>query len=263
VEPKPAQWGWEHGSAWLDEETARAYLSRPPHPDETFEVLARLGARGGRVLDLGTGTAEIARRLVGIAAGVDAVDVSPSMLSLARRLPGGDHATIRWIQGPVESVPLHPPYDLATAGDSIHWMDWGPLFARLATVLCAKGRLVLLNRDDEGTAWQGPLREVFRRRSANRDWLALDIVEELQRRELFEVEGRHVTAPVPVRQTLSEYLDLLHSRSGLSRVRMGSASSRAFDEEVLAIVRPYLEDDRLTYPVSGSLVWGRVAAPGG
>jgi len=259
VEPKPAQWAGEHGSAWLDEETARAYVSRPPYPQATFDVLARLGARGGRVLDLGTGTGELARRLVGVAARLDAVDVSASMLSVARRLPDGDHPTIRWIEGGVESAPLDPPYDLAIAGDSIHWMDWNRLFARLHDVLRPGARLVVVTREDERTPWQDSLRPLIARHSVNRDWKPLDVVEELKRRDLFRVEGRHSTGSVPVRQTLPEYLDLLHSRSALTRSRLGPDASRDFDDEVHAIVRSHLLDGWLTYPVSSGLVWGQVA----
>ncbi|MGE0191416.1 MAG: class I SAM-dependent methyltransferase [Planctomycetota bacterium] len=261
MDAKPTQWSPEHGSAWQDADAARSYLARPAYPEETCDLLAWLGARGGRVLDIGTGTGELARRLVGCAAGIDAVDIAMPMLDLARRLPGGGAASIRWIHGQVHEVELSPPYDLAMAGDSIHWVDWEPTFARLAKVLRPPGRLVLLTRDDEATPWRGELHELIARHSVNRDWQALDLVAELERRGLFQAGGRHETAPGLVSQSIEEYLDLVHSRSALARRRLGAVALRELDEGVLRIVAPHVRDGRLTYPVSCVLTWGTVMPP--
>src|SRR5439155_17899141 len=102
-----------------------AYRSRPPYPDELFEILAGLISDEPRVvLDAGCGTGEIARPLLGRVDRVDAVDFSPAMIERGRRSPGGDHPNLRWIVGRAEDVPLAPPYALITAGASLHWMDW-------------------------------------------------------------------------------------------------------------------------------------------
>lgn len=258
MEPKPAQWSREHAQAWDDADAARSYLARPAYPAETFEVLAGLGARGGRVLDVGTGTGELARRLVGTAREIDAVDPSAAMLALARGLERGDHPSIRWIHGTVKHPDLAGPYEVAVAGDSIHWLDWEPAFRRLAELLMSSGRLVLLTRKDEVTPWREELREVIARFSVNPAWQPLDLVGELQARGLFHLEGRHETGAHMACQSLERYLDLLHSRSSLSRARLGVAASRAFDAEVAQLVAGHLDAREIRYPVTAVLTWGRV-----
>lgn len=258
MKPKPDMWGWAHGSAWLDDETARAYLARPPHPEETLLRLAdELGARGGRVLDLGTGTGELARRLAPLARHVDAVDVAAPMLALARTLPGGNAGNIRWLEGRAEDVALEAPYDLVVGGDSIHWMDWPVLFPRLAEVLRPGGHVAILTRMEADTPWGAEARLLYGRYSANQDWQPLDIVEELRSRGYFEPLGHWMTVGAPVRQTVDTYLDVLHSSSGFSRARTSPENIAAFDAAIRTLIAPHLVDDHVGWQVSSSLVWGR------
>jgi SAM-dependent methyltransferase len=251
-------WGWKHGAAWLDDETARAYLARPPHPEETIlRLVDELGGRGGRVLDLGTGTGELARRLAPLAVHVDAVDVAAPMLALARKLPGGDAASIRWLEGRAEDAALEGPYDLVVAGDSIHWMDWQVLFRRLGDVLRPEGHIAILTRMEAETPWGAEARRLYGVYSANQDWLPLDIVEELRSRGCFEPVGAWSTVGAPVRQTVDTYLDVLHSSSGFSRARMPPESIGAFDAAMRTLIAPHLVDGHVEWAVSSSLVWGR------
>jgi ubiquinone/menaquinone biosynthesis C-methylase UbiE len=65
---------------------------------------------GQRVLDLGTGTGAVAveaARLVGPAGKVTAVDISPDMLTLARRrLVESGHANVDFREGRAEQLPV-------------------------------------------------------------------------------------------------------------------------------------------------------------
>ena len=255
-------WGWKHGSAWLDDETARAYLARPPHPEETILHLTdALGGRGGRLLDIGTGTGELARRLAPLATQVDAVDVAAPMLALARTLPGGDADNIRWIEGRAEETELQAPYDLVVAGDSIHWMDWPVLRTRLREVLAAEGRIAILTRAEAPTPWQDQARELYGRYSANQDWLPLDPVEELRDRGCFEPLGSWSCVGEPVRQTVDTYLDVLHSSSGFSRARLSADACAAFDDAMRTLLAPHLDGDQVVWHVASSIVWGRPGPP--
>lgn len=47
-------------------------------------------------------------------------------LEAGRWLAGGDAKNLRWIVGRAEDAPLNPPYDLTTAGESLHWMAAAP-----------------------------------------------------------------------------------------------------------------------------------------
>jgi tRNA (cmo5U34)-methyltransferase len=105
------------------------------------------GARPAeRVLELGTGTGETARRVLERhpAALLVGVDASPAMLARAReRLPAG-RAELR--EGRLED-PLPPgPFDLVVSALAVHHLD-GPgkadLYRRIAGVLAPGGRVVV------------------------------------------------------------------------------------------------------------------------
>src|SRR5690348_1663385 len=122
---KPEHLGPEYGAQFSDPSVAAMYHLRPPYPDEVFDVLAGLIVDEPRaVLDVGTGTGEIARNLIGHAERIDAVDPSAPMLTRARMLRGGNSPKIAWILGMAETAPLSPPYGLITAASSLHWMEW-------------------------------------------------------------------------------------------------------------------------------------------
>src|SRR5262249_13558769 len=143
----------------------------------------------GRVLDVGCGTGELARRLAPSVERVDAVDFSEAMLGLARRLPGGDARNIRWTLGAVEDVALKGPYDLVTAGESLHWMNLDLVMSRFAQVLTSNGSLAIIGRnwDTEARVWERIL-PIIERYSPVRNYQPFNLIEHLVRRELFEVD---------------------------------------------------------------------------
>jgi 2-polyprenyl-3-methyl-5-hydroxy-6-metoxy-1,4-benzoquinol methylase len=128
---KPAGLREENAAAFLQESVARSYHHRPPYPRAVVDALLSLlepgvaagAASGGAVLDLGCGTGALARDLVTLVGRVDAVDVSEAMIEVGSGLEHGDHRNLRWIRGRLEEAALEGPYDLAVAGDSLHWMD--------------------------------------------------------------------------------------------------------------------------------------------
>ena len=42
---------------------------------------------------------------------------------------------------------MNPPYDMITAGSSIHWMGWRVVFPRFAEMLTTGGHLVIIDGD--------------------------------------------------------------------------------------------------------------------
>src|SRR5205823_2549716 len=137
-----------YASQFQDAAVARSYPRRPPYPQELFPALAGLIGHGVRkVLDLGTGTGAVARGLGGLVDRVDAVDISRPLLDVARSLPNGDHANIRWIHGSAEEAPLDPPYGLATAGSSLHWMDWEIVLPRVKAALQPGSYLAIFDEE--------------------------------------------------------------------------------------------------------------------
>jgi SAM-dependent methyltransferase len=254
---KPAHLGPEYGAQFSDPSVAEVYHLRPPYPDQIFEQLAELLVdRPRTVLDVGTGTGEIARRLAPITDRVDAVDLSLPMIAKGKRAPGGDAPNLQWIHGSAETVPIAPPYALVTAGASLHWMDWSVVMPRFRSALTPNGVLAMISDRDTGTPWKTELQAIIDRYSTNRLYRPYNIVDELESRGLFRAIGRFETPPLPFRQSVADYVTSFHARNGFSRDRMTAAAAESFDREATAAVMPYAADGTVTLDMVASIVWG-------
>ena len=127
---------------YLDE--IRADLERFDELQEAVADATRdLPAR--RILELGTGTGETARRVLERHpdAALVGIDESDSMLEHARRgLPDGTELGVARLQ---DALP-EGPFDLVFSALTVHHLDPGEkadLFQRIAAVLRAEGRFVL------------------------------------------------------------------------------------------------------------------------
>jgi len=249
------------GGVFADPDVARAYRQRAPYPPETFAILERLLVEPRTVLDVGAGSGGLARSMVRFARRVDAVDPSAAMIGEGRTLPGGSDPRLRWIAGSAEEAPLEPPYGLITAGSSIHWMDPARVMPRFAAALAPGGHLAVLETDDgERDDRTHPLPEILeiygrysgpvKHHSGMRDALVT-----LEASGYFVREGEQRTTAVPLRRSVEEYLEFLHSTSELARVRLGERTAR-FDEEVRGLFarKGLTSIDR---QVVGVVVWGR------
>jgi tRNA (cmo5U34)-methyltransferase len=121
-------------------------LEEIPGYEELQEETARAteGVRAGRILELGTGTGETARRVLERhpAAHLTGIDVSSEMLEEARRhLPDADLRV-----GRLEDPLPESPFDLVVSTLAVHHLDAAgkaDLFRRVAAVLTPGGRFVL------------------------------------------------------------------------------------------------------------------------
>jgi SAM-dependent methyltransferase len=261
MEAKPSFLGPRYASAFEDPSVVASYHTRPPYPEEVFALLADvLAAHPGPVLDLGCGTGIIARRLAGAVERVDALDVSPAMLEEARRLPNGDHPTLRWMLGRAEDAPLDPPYALVTAAASLHWMDWGVVLPRLHDALRPDGLLVIIVDRNLAPPWSAELAPILARYSTNQEYrLGFDLVNALVERGMLDLHERRRTEPIPFRQPLETYIESFHARSGFSRSRMTPESIVEFDDAVRAAVSPY--GDPVELQIVADVAWGRPSRP--
>jgi tRNA (cmo5U34)-methyltransferase len=119
---------------------------------ESFEdevAAATVGARAGtvsRVLDLGTGTGETARRVLALhpKARMSAVDASAVMLEAARSaLPAQAEFHVQRLEDP---LPADGPFELVTSALAVHHLhaeDKRVLFGRVFEALRPGGRFVL------------------------------------------------------------------------------------------------------------------------
>jgi SAM-dependent methyltransferase len=258
IEAKPGRWAAARAAAFQDQSVVDRYHLRPPYPQAVIDMLLELAADTPRaVIDVGTGTGELARRLVQSVDRVDAVDLSPAMLARARALPGGDHPRIRWRLGAIEHLPLDPPYALIVGGSSLHWLDWPVAFPRFASLLSAHGVVAIVHRSVAPTPWRDNLRSLLARVAPERDQERPNLVAELERRGLFHEIGRREVGPVPFEQSVADYVESYHSRSSMSLDRIAPTEAAAFDRQLHALVQPWSRDGVLQLETIGSVVWGK------
>lgn len=121
---KPRHVQAEYGAQFPDASVVAVYRHRPPPPDAVLTVLLEIIHDEPRaVLDRGGRQGELARPLAAQVSRVDAVDGSAGMGARGPRLAGGDRANLSWVAGKAEEAPLHPPYALVTAGNSLQPRD--------------------------------------------------------------------------------------------------------------------------------------------
>lgn len=257
---RPRQYWDDYASRFKDRSLAELYELRPPYPHETYEILLSLLEESQRkVLDVGCGPGKIARTLVDHVDGVDAVDFSQEMIRVGRSLINGDHPNLRWINGPVEEVQLYPPYDMVTAGASIHWMEWDVVFPIFKEMLTTDGYLVIIDGDCPiGSPWHDAELSLIHKYSTNRHHERIDLIQEFVNRGHLEVVGDKPTTPVSFSQPLTDYVQSFHSRESMSKEHMGAENVRAFDAELSDILSDYVDNDGLlSFQLEARITWGR------
>lgn len=260
--PRPESLGERYAARFQDQSVVNRYHLRPTYPTQTFEVLNGLIVDEPRsVLDVGCGPGNVARPLAAFVERIDAVDISRPMLERARALPGGTSPKIRWLYGRAEEVELQPPYALVTAGESLHWMDWGVVLPRFARALTPRGMLAIVRVEEQAVPWREGYTQIVRRFSNNPNYVPVDMIAELEKYRLFQKEGESVTAPEPLRQSIEDYIAAQHARSALSLDTMIAEQATQFQAEMRELLQPFAQDGLLTLNIAGHIVWGRPLAP--
>lgn len=106
MKPRAPQDMPENAERFKEQGVADVYHLRLPHPNGVFAKLESLLPEQPRtILDIGTGTGDLARRQTSFAERVDAVDTSAPMLRKGREAPGGDHPGWHARQCPLTALP--------------------------------------------------------------------------------------------------------------------------------------------------------------
>ena len=101
---KPAGLEPSYAAQFNDAWVVAAHATRPPYADQSVPFLVDLAGRAdARILDLGCGSGELARRIAPSVHAITAIDCSDRMIALARALPGGDAPNVEWIVREVAS----------------------------------------------------------------------------------------------------------------------------------------------------------------
>lgn len=256
---QPTIFNRANGAAFDDADVAAAYIHRPDYPVELYEKVLALQTGRGRALDLGCGPGKIAIRLAEDFAAVDAIDPSAPVLAAARRL-GAHRQNIDWRLGVAESAPLTGPYDLVTAGASLHWMDHGIVFPRLFDAMAPGGMIAVMGGDEAPLdAWGGLWREFvdtwLRKVGQIPDWSGRARVA-AQHEAWMDIEGR-VTVSHKVKQTPADFAAAQHARATWTRAKMGKTLAAEFDEDLCKRLRPHEKGGYVTFEVTCHLTWGR------
>ena len=257
---RPRQYWNDYASRFKNRSLAETYELRPPYPAETYAILlSLLGESRGRVLDVGCGPGKIARSLVNHVDGVDAVDFSQEMIRVGKARINGDHPNLQWIVGPVEEVQLYPPYDMVTAGASIHWMEWNVVFPRFKEVLTTDGYLVIIDGDRPiESPWHDAELSLIHKYSTNRHHEQIDLIRELVDRGHLQLIADKRTAPVNFSQPLTDYVQSFHSRESMSKEHMGAENVKAFDTELSHVLSDFVDDKGfLSFHLEARVSWGR------
>ncbi|MEZ5966900.1 MAG: methyltransferase domain-containing protein [Planctomycetota bacterium] len=119
---------------------------------------------GNRVLDVATGTGVVAGKaatLVGSAGSVDAVDLNPAMLQVARATHRNTQPSIRWRQGNAQDLPYaDASFDVVCCQQGLQFFDDRERAIReMARVLAPGGRLAI-------SVWRGPEHNPYAREFA-------------------------------------------------------------------------------------------------
>ena len=259
----------ELAAVFADHDVAANYYDRPPHPPALFATLLATTRGRDRALDLGTGPGKIARVLADHFDEVVAVDPSEAMLAVGRAADAGAHPNLHWVLGRAEDYADAGRFDIATAGDAVHWFDSSVLFPKLArwTDVFAVSSdapifphpappcgmpawLVFLNR------WAPRMGRPRVEAPPEPDWPP----RPAQPHEAWmQIAGRE-RFRYRFRQTVEAFIAGNHARVSWNRPAMGQALADAFDQDLDALLRPFAVDGRLEIESVSDLVWGRPLA---
>jgi ubiquinone/menaquinone biosynthesis C-methylase UbiE len=258
TQPKPPQLTPENAARFQDQSLVEVYHYRLSYPPAVFDrLLALLTDLPRRILDVGTGTGDLARGLVEKVEQVDAIDVSAAMIERGKQLPNGQHPHLRWMLGRMEDAQLQAPYGLIMGGDSLHWMDWEVVFPLFHNLLHPQGYVVIIERGELPTAWEDGLRKLIVEYSLYKNFQPYNLIDELEKRHLFQVIGRETTVPVASTQSIDDYIASFHSRGSLSTDAMTAEAVTEFDARLRSLIEPHSENGQLKLRTEAIMTWGR------
>lgn len=113
------------------------------------DLIRRAGVKTGhRVLDVATGTGIVARRVAGIVGrtgSVTGLDISPGMLSVAKKSPAPDEPQIRWVEGDALELPFDDAsFDVVVCQQALQFFpDRGMAIREMFRVLKPGGRVAV------------------------------------------------------------------------------------------------------------------------
>lgn len=130
---------------------------RPGYPPEVLEFLLSGIPAGGMIVDIGAGTGQLARGLLGLGANIVGVEPDDRMRAVLAQVIGPDRA----LAGSAESIPLPDASVDAVFGSQMwHWVDVSKAIPEIARVLKPGGVLgIIWNLRDDRVDWISVMNE--------------------------------------------------------------------------------------------------------
>ncbi|HET7221031.1 MAG TPA: methyltransferase domain-containing protein [Vicinamibacterales bacterium] len=216
---------------------------------------------GERVLDAACGTGIIARlaaKRVAPGGSVDALDINPAMLSVARSLASPSAAPIRWFETSVESIPLPDDmFDVVICHLGLQFVAGKHAALREMRRVASPGGRVLVSTPRPSHFFEVLERAVSRHVGEEpgrfvRMVFSLDDARAIE--QLFQAAGfRDVAVRTdrkslrlpPARDFLWQYIHCTPLTALLSQ--LGSDRTAAMEDEVARGWQPWSRDDGMTY----------------
>ena len=224
--------------------------ARPRYPSALIDRLARL-ADGGRVLDVASGTGDLARNLAARGLEVVALEPSGDRIDAGRRAPHGHR--VHWRQGTPEGSPLGGPYDLVVVRDAVHQLAWDRALPPLGRA--TRGWFAVAGRGDRLDGGAEALDALLTTWSS--DPAPIDPVAFVTGQRRFRRVGLWRARPQTLLQPVPIFVRALHGRRGLSMADLGSDRVEPFRRAVEAVIDRH-HGGMVRLIASPWIVWGRI-----
>ncbi|MDN3649764.1 class I SAM-dependent methyltransferase [Reinekea marina] len=227
---KPEHLSKAIGDQFSDKSVVENYGYRPEYTPDVIQFLSNsLQLENMSVLDVGTGTGEIAIPLAQLGHCVTGVDPSVEMIKAAT----AKNADVDFKQSYIESFESPQAFDLIVAANSIHWTDWDRAFPALRAVAKPNARFAIITGGDiaiEGL--QDEILALVKAFSTTKTFKPYNVVTML-------TKGGYIEAPLTtempvslVEQNIDHYISSFHARNGFSLDRMVPEQAEAFDTKL-------------------------------
>jgi SAM-dependent methyltransferase len=249
--------------------TAHDYARhRVGFPDSMFARLAAfgVGGTGQVVVDLGTGTGNLARGFARRGCRVIGIDPSERLLDQARVLDRAEGITVDHRVGRAEATGLPVrSADVVTAGQCWHWFDRPRAAAEVARILVADGAVVIAHFDWLPLA--GNVVEATEKliEHHNAAWkmgggygVYAPWLRDLGEAGFHELESFSYDVPVPY--THEGWRGRIRASAGVG-ASMAESGVRAFDEELAALLAARFPGEPLVIPHRVFAIVGRAPTP--
>ncbi len=121
---------------------------RKGYPKFVWDYLAGIGigTPNQRILDLGTGTGELARNFAKNGAVVTGVDIASEQIAAAKKMSDSDNVKINFFSESIENCEFESnSFDIVSAGQCWLYFDSGVLLPKLEKWLIPRGKILLMH----------------------------------------------------------------------------------------------------------------------